>query len=127
MNMPLVYVHLGTIAPAFVIGTYMMFSRKGDVVHKLLGNIYMGLMLITSAITLFIGSSFGPNLMNHFGLIHILSLVVIFTVPKAYLAARRHDVVGHKISMISLYVGALLIAGAFTLLPGRLMHTWIFG
>jgi len=29
--------------------------------------------------------------------------------------------------MIGLYVGALLIAGAFTFLPGRLMHQIFFG
>ncbi len=28
---------------------------------------------------------------------------------------------------MSLFVGALVIAGAFTLLPGRLMHEVIFG
>jgi uncharacterized membrane protein len=29
--------------------------------------------------------------------------------------------------MVGLYVGALLVAGAFTLSPGRLIHTWLFG
>jgi uncharacterized membrane protein len=28
--------------------------------------------------------------------------------------------------MISIFVGALLIAGAFTLLPGRIMHAVFF-
>jgi len=28
---------------------------------------------------------------------------------------------------MSLFVGALVIAGAFTLLPGRLMHEVVFG
>jgi uncharacterized membrane protein len=29
--------------------------------------------------------------------------------------------------MISLYAGALVVAGAFTFLPGRLMHEVAFG
>jgi uncharacterized membrane protein len=29
--------------------------------------------------------------------------------------------------MISIFVGALVIAGAFTLLPGRVMHAVVFG
>jgi uncharacterized membrane protein len=29
--------------------------------------------------------------------------------------------------MVRLYVGALLIAGAFTLTPGRLLNDWLFG
>ena len=33
----------------------------------------------------------------------------------------------HMYSMISVYVGALLIAGAFTLMPGRFFHEILFG
>jgi uncharacterized membrane protein len=33
----------------------------------------------------------------------------------------------HKTAMISLYIGALLIAGSLTLLPGRIMHAVVFG
>jgi uncharacterized membrane protein len=29
--------------------------------------------------------------------------------------------------MISLFAGALVVAGAFTLLPGRIMHRVVFG
>ena len=38
------------------------------------------------------------------------------------LAARRHRVRAHKITMISIFAGALILAGLFTLVPGRLMH-----
>jgi len=33
----------------------------------------------------------------------------------------------HRNAMISVFVGALLIAGAFTFLPGRIMHAVAFG
>ena len=33
----------------------------------------------------------------------------------------------HMYSMIGVYVGALLIAGAFTLMPGRFFHEILFG
>jgi uncharacterized membrane protein len=42
-------------------------------------------------------------------------------------AARRHHVGNHRFAMISLFAGALVIAGAFTLLPGRIMHRVVFG
>ena len=29
--------------------------------------------------------------------------------------------------MISIFIGALVIAGLFTLLPGRIMHAVVFG
>jgi uncharacterized membrane protein len=41
--------------------------------------------------------------------------------------ARRHKVRGHKITMISIFCGALVIAGLFTFVPGRIMHTVFFG
>jgi uncharacterized membrane protein len=33
----------------------------------------------------------------------------------------------HMYSMIGVYVGALLVAGAFTLMPGRFFHHILFG
>lgn len=126
MNLTLIYVHLGTIAPAFFLGTYLMAARKGDSRHRLLGKIYMTLMLFTAGVSLFIEASVGPQFGGHFGLIHLLSLLTIATVPYAYIAAKNHDVLAHKYSMTFLYIGGLLIAGGFTLVPGRLMHGWLF-
>jgi uncharacterized membrane protein len=34
---------------------------------------------------------------------------------------------GHKKAMTSIFFGALIIAGAFTFLPGRIMHAVVFG
>ncbi len=123
---PIVYAHLATVLPAFVIGTYMMVSRKGSKIHRLLGKIYMVLMMTTAIIALFIKAEVGPQLFGHFGFIHLFSVLVLYSVPKAYFAARRHDRKSHALRMISVYVGGLLIAGSFTLMPGRLMHTWLF-
>ena len=124
--LPLAYAHLATIVPAFVIGTYMMIRRKGTPLHRMLGKIYMVLMLVTAIITLFMPAVVGPKLLNHFGFIHLFSFLVLYSVPNAYFAAGRHDIKTHKGSMIGLYVGGLLIAGAFTFMPGRLLNTWLF-
>lgn len=122
----LAYVHLATVLPAFVIGTYLLLSRKGSPVHKRLGKIYMVLMLATAVVTLFMPAVVGSRLFNHFGFIHFFSLLVLYSVPAAYLAARKSDVRQHKYNMIGVYVGGILIAGAFALMPGRLLHTWLF-
>ena len=125
--MQLTYLHLGTLAPAFVIGTYLLVRRKGTPTHRLLGKIYMGSMLFTAIVTLFMEAIVGPQFLNHFGYIHLLSLFVIYTVPTAYTAIRAGNIAVHRREMIGLYVGALLVAGGFTLTPGRLMHSWLFG
>lgn len=47
--------------------------------------------------------------------------------PIAVLHARRHNVSQHRWAMLGLFIGALVIAGVFTLLPGRIMHAVAFG
>ena len=125
--MQLTYLHLASLVPAFVIGSYLLLNRKGTPAHKFLGKIYMGLMLFTAFITLFMEALVGPKFLNHFGFLHLLSLFVLYTVPTAYRAIRVGNIKLHKRKMVGLYVGALLVAGAFTLSPGRLIHTWLFG
>lgn len=123
----LAYFHLATVLPAFGLGTYLMLRRKGTPLHKWLGKIYLALMFITASISLCMPAHIGPQVLGHFGFIHIFSLVVLYSVPSAYLAARRHDVRSHKLKMIGVYVGGLLITGGFAFMPGRLLHMWLFG
>lgn len=59
--------------------------------------------------------------------IHILSLVVIVTVPLAVWRAHRNQVTAHKRGMIAFYSLALVVTGLFTLWPGRVMHDVLFG
>jgi uncharacterized membrane protein len=123
--LPLAYAHLATVLPAFVIGTYLMLSRKGSPLHRALGKAYLVLMLVTGTITLFMPAAVGPKMLNHFGFIHLFSVLTVVSVPRAYFAARRHDVRSHRNNMIGLYVSGLIIAGSFAFMPGRLLHTWL--
>ena len=122
----LAYIHLATIIPAFLIGTLQLFMTKGTPRHKLLGKIYMTLMLVTATITLFMPARVGPQIVGHFGYIHLFSLLVFYSVPTAYINARRGNVKAHRNAMIGLYVGGILIAGSFAFMPGRLLHSWLF-
>ena len=71
----LAYLHLATVLPAFVIGAFQLLRRKGTPGHKLLGKIYMVLMLATGFITLAMPAEVGQRLLNHFGFIHIFSFL----------------------------------------------------
>ncbi len=84
-------------------------------------------MIVTATVALFMPAQVGPSILGHFGFIHMLCILTIYAAPKAYLAARRGDIKTHKESMVTLYVGAILIAGGFAFAPGRLLHGWIFG
>ncbi len=69
----------------------------------------------------------GARILDHFGWIHLFSFLTMYTVPTAYIAIKKGNVKAHKRKMILLYVGAILIAGGFTLMPGRYLHGVLFG
>ena len=49
------------------------------------------------------------------------------TVPLAVVFARRGNVAGRRRAMTRLFVFALVVAGLFTLWPGRIKHAVVFG
>lgn len=123
----LAYLHLATVVPAFAIGALQLLRRKGTPSHKLLGKIYMVLMLATGLITLAMPAEVGPRFLNHFGFIHAFSFLTLYSVPTAFIAARRGNIKAHRGAMLGLYLGGILIAGSFAFTPGRMLHTWLFG
>ncbi|MBX2824020.1 MAG: DUF2306 domain-containing protein [Gammaproteobacteria bacterium] len=115
------YFHLATVIPAFVLGAWLLFSRKGTPIHQLIGKVYMTLMVITAVLTLFMSARVGPTLLDHFGFIHLLSLLVLVEVPRAIFAVRKGQIGTHRQAMVGVYVGGILIAGGFAFMPGRLL------
>jgi len=127
MPTPIVLIHLCIILPCVLFGTYLIFAKKGTQSHNFIGKLYMILMGLTGVLTLFIPAQVGQRILNHFGLLHLLSILTIYTVPKAWFAIKRGNVKSHKYSMISLYIGGIIIAGGFAILaPGRYLHTLLF-
>ena len=126
LNM-LMFAHLATVIPCVFLGGYLLLAYKGTSIHKLLGKMYMSLMFITAIITIFLPANVGPQFLGHFGWIHLFTILTLWTVPTALIAIRKGNVKAHKRKMILLYVGALLIAGGFTLVPGRYMYEVFFG
>jgi uncharacterized membrane protein len=122
----LAYLHLGTIAPAFFIGLWLLLVRKGTPLHRGLGRVYVILVMVSVLFSLLMPARVGPSLAGHFGWIHLLSVIALLSLPLAVMAARRGNIVSHRGLMLGVYVGGILIAGMFTLMPGRMMHSWIF-
>ena len=79
----LAYAHLATVVPPFLIGTVLLFRKKGTLIHRLLGKIFSVLMIVTALITLFMEARVGPILFDHFGFIHLFSVLVLYLVPSA--------------------------------------------
>jgi uncharacterized membrane protein len=120
-------IHLLTVVPAFVIGTWLIFfSTKGAPFHRSLGYLYLGLMTITAIATIFIHQT---NPSGFFGLsfIHLFIPLTLFGVMSALIGVRTGNIHMHRGSMIAVYVGSMLIAGGLAFLPGRIMHVVFFG
>ena len=119
--------HLWTVLPSFAIGTLLLIIKKGTPIHKKLGRVYMILMFFTAVASLFLEARVGRQFLNHFGLIHLLSFLTIYTVPTAWIAARKGNIKVHKRKMIILYFAGLIVAGGFTFFPGRYLYQFFFG
>ena len=117
-----IVIHAALATAALIIGAAVLLLRKGTALHKGLGRVWAALMMTVAALSFAI-TGLHPG---HFSWIHILSVVTLTTIPYAIWLRRRGDIRGHAITMIANYCG-LLIAGGFTLVPGRIMHAVFFG
>ncbi len=116
-------IHLWSVIPALPLGAYVLLTKKGGKRHKLLGRIWLGLMLITAGATIWI-----RNLNDgQFSWIHLFTVLTFIAVPQAIVSARKGNIAAHKKHMRNFFLGALTIAGGFSFLPGRTMWQWTFG
>ena len=119
-----IQLHAFAALAAFALGAVQLAAPKGTIPHRLFGWIWAALMLVVVISSFFIHEI---RLWGPWSPIHLLSVFTLIALPFAVWAARRHDVARHQRAMIGLFFGALVVAGAFTLLPGRIMHAVVFG
>ena len=119
-----IQVHAFAALGAFALGAVQLAAPKGTIPHRVFGWLWVGLLFVVAVSSFFIHEI---RLWGPWSPIHLLSLFTLLMLPLAVLRARRHQVEKHRRAMIALFVGALLIAGVFTLLPGRIMHAVVFG
>jgi uncharacterized membrane protein len=109
---------------AFVLGIVQFAAAKGTLPHRTVGWIWVGLMAVVAISSFWIQEI---RLWGPWSPIHLLSIFTPIMLVLGVWYARRHNVRGHKITMISIFFGALVIAGIFTFVPGRVMHAVAFG
>jgi uncharacterized membrane protein len=121
---PVIQVHAFAAMGAFVLGLVQFVAPKGTLPHRTIGWIWVTLMTVIAASSFWIHEI---RMTGPFSPIHALSIFTLIMLPLAVLHARNHRVMQHRKAMISIFVGALIIAGAFTFLPGRVMHAVALG
>ena len=121
---PAIPLHAFAAMAAFVLGIVQFAAPKGTLPHRTVGWIWVALMAVVAASSFWIHQI---RLVGPFSPIHLLSIFTLLLLPLAVWRARTHRVVAHRLMMILIFSGALVVAGLFTLLPGRIMHQVVFG
>ena len=121
---PVIQIHAFAAMSAFVLGLVQFAAPKGTLPHRTIGWIWVALMAAIAISSFWIHSI---RMIGPFSPIHALSIFTLIMLPLAVMHAHKHRVMPHRKAMISIFVGALVIAGAFTFLPGRVMHAVALG
>jgi len=117
---PVVFFHLVTAFAALLVGGLVLARRKGTPGHKALGWVWVLLMASTAIASAFIRDYQLPNVAG-FTPIHGFTLLAAYHLPRGIWFIRHGNVQAHRQSMRGLYIGACVLAGFFTLMPGRFL------
>jgi uncharacterized membrane protein len=118
-----IQIHVAAVSTALAVGVALMLGLKGNTVHRTLGWTWVVAMATAAISSLFIRHANAGS----FSFLHLFAGWTLIALPMGVFAARKHNVRLHGRTMTGLFVGGLLIAGAFAFLPGRLMWQVVFG
>jgi len=117
---PVIALHLAFAVLALITGAVVLARRKGTFSHRVLGWTFAVLLGGTALTSAFIRDDRGFNI-GGFTPIHVLTAVTAVFLPLGIWRIRRGQVEAHRRTMTRMYIGACIIAGLFTLLPGRFL------
>jgi uncharacterized membrane protein len=120
---PVIWLHLGFLVIALVLTPILLLRQRGDRLHRVTGWTWAVAMVATAAISLKI-RVITPG---HLSIIHVLSVVVLVTVPTLVFRARRHQVAAHRRGVRVVVAAGLIVAGLATFPSQRLLGHWLFG
>ena len=134
---PVIAIHLSAALAAVAIGPVALWARRGHGsahagakqrprLHRAAGYAWTTLMLIAAVSGLFIRDFQLPNIAGYRP-IHLLIPVTLGSLFVGFRALLQGDIRRHRRWMTSLYISACLVAGAFTLLPGRYLGGLVWG
>jgi uncharacterized membrane protein len=125
----IVQAHVATVLPAFFLGVWLLlFSRKGARWHRLLGSLFLGLMVTTALVTLFIHRRTPQSAAFGMSRTHLFVPFVLFATWRALDGALNGRIRQHQRWVMGLFFGAIVINGLNNIffLPG-ITHDVFFG
>jgi uncharacterized membrane protein len=118
----MISLHLAAALLSLLVGATVLARTKGTASHKLLGRIWMALMLFVAISSFWIQ---GMNKGGGFSGIHLLSIWTLISLACAIYFIRRGNVRAHKGFMVGTFLG-LAGAGIGALAPGRMLYRFFF-
>jgi uncharacterized membrane protein len=126
---PQIIIHLAAALSATVLGPFALWARlsgkQRPKLHRAFGYAWVTVMVMAAISAAFIPSRFPMWL--HFSWIHLLIPLTLLGLIGAFWFLAQGNLRGHRKTMTSLYIGACLVAGIFTLLPHRFLGQIIWG
>ena len=118
-----IQLHVAAAAFAIVLSAAIIIVRRGTPAHKHVGRAWVAMLALICI------SSFWITGMNstQYSWIHLLSAWTLLGLACAIWAVRAGNIRVHKYAMTSTMIGALLGAGFFAFMPGRMMSAVLFG
>ena len=121
---PIVAVHMTAALGALATGPVALWARRSRTqhpkLHRAFGYAWVTLMVVTAVSALFLRDWTLPNVAGYTP-VHLLVPVTFASLFGAFYMLGTGNVAGHRKVMQRLYFAACIVAGAFTLLPRRLL------
>lgn len=119
---PTIAVHMSAALTAVALGPFALWARLGRStrprLHRALGYAWVTCMIAAALTGLFIRDYQLPNIAGYTP-IHLLIPLTLGSLYQAFRFLAKGNITGHRKTMQWLYFNACIVAGAFTLLPGR--------
>jgi uncharacterized membrane protein len=114
-----IQMHIIFAMVAIILFLSILWVRRGGKAHRIMGRLWVCTMIATAL------SSFWIHTIDHFwgfSAIHLLSVYTLISCATGVIAIQRGNVTAHRKAMMNTALGGLFIAGAFSFMPGRIMH-----
>ena len=117
-------VHMVSAILGLTLGPVVLYRHRRDRVHKILGYVWVVAMASLALSSFWIEAFWSPF---YFGPLHGFAVLTLVSLWMGVRHAVNRNFEAHQAVFRSLYSNGLIIAGAFTFLPGRSINRMIFG
>jgi len=118
-----IQVHAFAAVLAVALGPVVIYRRRRDRIHKVVGYIWVLAMALT-ALSSFAITNFG--IVGPFSPVHLLAVLALWSLVVGLRHAFARRIAAHERVMRSLYWNGLMVASAFNFLPGRVVNRVFF-